>query len=182
MTTVEAAELVAVLLGAYPSARVNEQTCKIYESMLKDLDRDSAARAVSRLLATSKFLPAIAEIRAEATTVEHGHRRLGGEAWGDVGLAVRRFGRYEHPVFDDQIVAECVRQMGWLSLCNSTNEVADRARFIELYDGLAQRDRRELVAGAANALPGKSSGGRRLESGRRDASALLGKIGNGGMR
>lgn len=153
MTPADTAELVAMLSAAYPNSKIPEATCRVYESMLADLDRESAHRAVSRLMATSKWLPTIAEIRSAAVDLRLGAQRLGGEAWGDVSAAVRRFGRGQSPTFDDPIVAECVRQMGWLSICNSTNDAADRARFIEMYNGLAARARLDVVAGDALALP-----------------------------
>ncbi len=176
MTKADAAELVATLTAAFPNNRVDNRTMWVYQNMLADLDREAAHKAVARLICTRKFMPTVAEIRAAAVECERGARRLGGEAWGDVGMAVRKFGRNREPEFDDPTVAECVRQLGWLSLCNSTNEVADRARFIELYDGLAVQQRADLVAGAANALPAPRSG-RQL----RDVPGLK-AIGNGGRR
>jgi hypothetical protein len=153
MTEADVAELFAMLTGAFPNAKVTPMTGAMYRKALVDLDRDRAAAAVLRLANTAKYFPAIAEIRAAAVELEHGPRRAGAEAWGDVGLAVRRIGRYREPTFDDPLVAECVASFGWLTLCDSTNDVADRARFIELYDQLAERGRRELVAGPALALP-----------------------------
>jgi hypothetical protein len=161
MKPIEASELVAIIAAAFPSNRFTEKTCQIYETMLADLDRELAHRAVSRLVCTHRFPPTVAEIRAAATDLLLGGTRLGGDAWGDVGEAVRRFGRYQTPIFDDPIVADCVRQLGWLSICDSTNDVADRARFIELYEGLAARARDNIVAGATLALPAprKAAGG-----------------------
>lgn len=163
MTPNESAKLVAMVLGAFPrgipqNPELARKTAEVYKRMLLDLDYEVAERAVARLIATSRFLPTVSEIRAAAVDVTQGAVRQGGEAWGDVNMAIRRFGRYREPVFDDPIVAECVKQLGWQSLCNSTNDVADRARFIELYDGLAERVRRDEVAGPALALPAPKSG------------------------
>jgi len=149
----EVAKLVLNLTAAYPNAPVTEATSAAYERQLADLDYAAAQAAIERLLNTCRFLPTIAEIREAATEMTLGPRRLGGEAWGDVNAEVRRVGRYGLPSFEDPLTAEAVRQMGWLSLCDSTNEVADRARFVELYDGLAARQRRDQVAGPALALP-----------------------------
>ncbi len=189
----EVADLVAVIAAAFPNQRPTERTCQVYESLLVDLDFATTQRAVARLLATSKFMPTIAEIRAAVVEVQHGARRLGGEAWGDVNEAVRRVGRNGVPEFSDPITAECVRQLGWLSLCNSTNDVADRARFVELYDGLATRRRADEVAGASLALPSPAGQpgalpggfGRSLPEAPRRASAreqLAAANGNGSKR
>lgn len=154
MTPADVAELVAILAGAFPRPPMTERTMMVYERMLADLEVEAANRAVARLISTAKWLPTIAEIRAAAVEIARGARRAGAEAWGDVTEAIRRVGRYNPcPNFDDPIVAECVRSFGWLSLCDSTNDIADRARFIELYDQLAERGRRDEVAGAALALP-----------------------------
>ena len=153
MTGADVAELVAIMSAAFTRPPMTERTCQVYERMLVDLDREAAHRAVARLVNTSKWLPTIAEIRAAAVELQVGARRAGAEAWGDVVETIRRSGRYRTPEFTDPLVAECVRSLGWLSLCDSTNDTADRARFIELYDSLAERTRRDLVAGESLALP-----------------------------
>jgi hypothetical protein len=174
VTKAEAAEIAAMLSAAFPRPQMTEPTMKVYQAMLLDLDRDTVHKAACRLIATAKWLPTVSEIRSAAIEVKRGERRLAGEAWGDVNMAIRRFGRFQVPEFDDPVVADCVRQMGWLSLCDSTNDPADRARFIELYDGLAQRERRELVAGATYALPAAKG------PQRGDLAALTGGVGFGG--
>ncbi len=144
MTRIEVAKLVGVLLAAFPSADVNRATTTAYETELADLDYASANLAVRRLIGSSKFRPSIAEIREAATELANGPRRHGGEAWGDVIKAVGRYGAYRTPVFADPLVERAVLAFGWSAICGSENQIADRARFIELYDGLATTTRREL--------------------------------------
>lgn len=158
----EVAELVAIMAAAFIRPPMTEKTCQVYETMLADLEHGAAKRAVMRLVNTSKWLPTIAEIRAAAVELEHGARRSGAEAWGDVTTAIRKIGRYGNPAFEDPLVAQCVRSFGWETLCDSTNDTADRARFIEAFDALAERSRRDLVAGAALALP-SPNGAKQLE-------------------
>lgn len=62
MTQTEASKLVAMLLAAYPNARVPDGTVALYESFLLELDKDRAVRAVRGIIRSSKFMPAIAEI------------------------------------------------------------------------------------------------------------------------
>lgn len=156
MRASEAAELVAMLLQAYPQAQFGPASSALYERELADLDESLALAAVQRLVRTSKWLPTVAEVRAAAVDVQQGPRRLGAEAWGDVLEAIRRTGAYRPaPRFADPKTAECVRLLGWLALCRGSNEAADRARFIELYDGLQERARADVVAGRA--LPPASS-------------------------
>lgn len=173
MDSSEAKKVVAMVMMAFPNSRANEQTAEIYASMLVDLEFEPTKKAVRNLLATARFMPAIAEIRSAVVEICAGPRKIGGEAWGDVNECVRKFGRYQAPEFTDPLVAECVKLMGWLALCDSTNDAADRARFIELYDGLAARGRTAL------ALPGAL--GDRSPQRRLEAVPGLGKIGTGGQ-
>lgn len=153
MKAADAAKLVATLMAAYPQAQMTAATSGLYERMLEDLDRDTSSAAVERLIKTSKWLPTVAEIRAAAAEVTHGPKRLGGEAWGEVIAEIRRVGWYGSPIFTDPLVGQAVRMLGWQTLCVSTNEMSDRARFIELYDGLAERERSNTVASIGLQLP-----------------------------
>ena len=159
-------ELVAVLMASYPYAKPSPKTYEVYERAILDLDAEVAQFGVSRLIATQKFLPTISDIRAAAVDAQAGHKRLGGEAWGDVGKAIGRFGAYRLPTFEDPLTAEAVRIMGWKELCASSNVTADRARFVELYDGLTSRARTDAAAGESLALPSPKSQGpsRRLQA------------------
>ena len=157
MTKADVTELVAVLAAAFPGSQMSPKTVQVYQGLLLDLEPEAAKKAVARLVATSRFLPTIAEIRQAAFELERGPRRLGGEAWGDVVLAIRRVGSYEVPRFADPLTAKCVRMMGWKQLCLSENDAADRARFTELYDGLAEREAKDGAAGEALALPAPPS-------------------------
>jgi hypothetical protein len=162
MKPVEAQKLVAVLLAAFPSqvqrmtAADGQAMAQIYARGLADLERDRAAAAVERLIRTARFIPTVAEIRAAAIETTHGRRRAGGDAWGEVVRKIGRYGYLRTPCvdfqFDDSLVAEAVKGLGWRSLCESENPVADRARFVELYDQLAADARIEAAAS-----PGASS-------------------------
>jgi hypothetical protein len=159
----QVAKLVAVLMVSYPNARwmpsrpgpPGEQalpgTSTAYETMLRDLDYETANAAVERLLATKpQFPPTVAEIREAALALTVGETRPGGSAWGDVVKAIRRYGYMRSPGTDfrfaDPLVAEAVSAMDWVELCSSENQVADRARFIELYDRLASTHRRSQLS------------------------------------
>lgn len=153
MTQTEVSKLVAMLIAAFPNAKLNASTATAYEKMLVDLELAVGIAAIERITKSSRFMPTVAEIRSEAALVKHGPVRLGAEAWGDVQEAIRRIGSYAPaPTFTDPLVADCVRMMGWKELCLEGNAVSDRARFIDLYDGLAQRQRIATIA-AQGLLP-----------------------------
>lgn len=151
MTDAEVAKLVAVMMGAFPSAKVTPETSKVYERMLRDLDYPAANAAVERLLATARFMPTVADIREAALSLNLGETRPGGEAWGEVLRLIGRWGarRYDQgwelPT-NDAVLRQTVGSLGWVNLCDSENQAADRARFIELYDKLAAQRRRSLLA------------------------------------
>ena len=147
----EVAQLVAMLIASFPSSKASDGTSAVYERMLLDLDHGAALDAIERLIATSRFLPTIAEIREAALAVTVGEVKRGGEAWGEVQRLLARYGakRYDmgwRAPIADPIAAHVVAALGWVALCDSENQVADRARFIDLYDELAARARRGQVA------------------------------------
>jgi hypothetical protein len=178
MNRSEAAKLVALLQAAYPNFTTSEATASVYETLLRDLDADVAKAAIERLICTSRFMPTIAEIREMCVTVRHGTVRTGAEAWGDVGIAIRRFGSYRAPKFDDPAVAQAVKCLGWRNLClGSSNDAADRARFCEIYDSITKQEREQEALPPA--LQGKPNGGRELPAGNK-FQELVAPIGNGG--
>jgi hypothetical protein len=156
MNTLEAKKLVAVLVAAFPTGKITAETVGVYERMLGDLDYGAANAAIERLLATSKWLPTVAEIREAGLTLNRGEMRPGGDAWGEVLRAISRYGYMRTPGIDfeftDPIVAECVRALTWRELCDSENQVADRARFVELYDRLAATRRRSELSESLPAM------------------------------
>ncbi len=144
MTKKEAAIVVFELLSNYPnSERVGQATIEAYEKNLADLDFESARSAVARLAQTSKFIPTIAEVRAAARDLRTGAKRTGLEGWGDVVRAIQYVGSYRTPTFDDPIVAHVVRCLGWREVCLGDNESALRARFVEAYESISDREFRE---------------------------------------
>ena len=156
MTESECKKLVAVLLGAFPSARIAAQTPAVYERMLIDLEYPAANAAIERLLATARWMPTVGEIRETTLALCVGEQKPGGEAWGAVLKAINREGYARTPgkdfVFADETTAKCVALMGWERLCSSENETADRARFTELYDRLAVQQRRKQLSEALPAM------------------------------
>jgi hypothetical protein len=181
MKLVEAKKLVTCLMAMFPSAKVQQPTgdyggtLGAYEQMLADLEYAPAMAAIQRIAAVHRFptiLPSIADIREATLTITHGERRPGGDAWGDVLAAVSRFGSYRSPTFDDPVVARCVQQLGWQEICLSENQVADRARFVELYDQLAQTVRRDELTRDLPAVAHQ----RELRGQARPVAALIGDV------
>lgn len=154
----EAAEIVMMLIAAYPATKATEQTSQVYEAMLGDLDADVARAAVQRLLATSRWMPTIAEIREACTAQTHGAARSGEQAWAELMMAKRKHGydygavdthrRSKDPLFGDPLIQQCLMMWGgWNAFALADEDAAARARFIALYGELAGRERQDLIVG-----------------------------------
>jgi len=189
MTDPEAQRIVTLLTASHPnmfirlSAEQQRDTMAAYRSLLRDLDYEVTNAAVARLLATLRYMPTPSEIRESALTLTVGEQPAGGEQWGRVRSAIHEQGIYRTPgkdfVFHDPVTARCVTALGWEELCNSENTVADRARFIELYDKLAVQERRlQLSEGlpAIKALEAKRQAQLEERTGPAGASDAIGKV------
>lgn len=117
--------------------RTQEATFAAWASMLEDIDIGPALAALKRHAATNKWPPSVAEIRAIVAESIHGRRRSGLDAWGDVKAAISRDGRYRSPTFADPLVARAVEAIGWHAICDSEDEMVERAHFAKAYDALA---------------------------------------------
>jgi hypothetical protein len=147
MNRQESARIVAVVLAACPtqSSRLDRDRATsmvdAYATLLSDLPYEHVNAAVAMLLQTRTWMPSVADIRSAVLELQRGPKRTGSEAWASVVRAMREQGAHRHPgedfVFHDPLTARCVQAMGWRDLCLSENTVADRARFIELYDSMA---------------------------------------------
>jgi hypothetical protein len=158
MTKQEVSQVVFMLFAGFPQAhgKDSDERLRVYADMLQDLDFAAARAAVARLLQSSRFLPTIAEVREQAHQLTAGPKRTGLEAWGDVTRAIRYVGSYGVPDFDDPLVAHAVACLGWRELCLGDNEAALRARFIEAYECMADREGREAALSEPLRLSGTS--------------------------
>lgn len=156
MTGDEFRDVMRLIFSAWASqrARMSPEDAKAmvlaYSVGLDDLDVALVRQAVTRLVRTSEWIPTVAAIRKAVGVVAHGSAPTGGEAWGDVMTAIRRYGSHRTPGIDfefrDPIVTRIVRAFGWRDLCASDNPHADRARFIETYEQADQNERTEAQA------------------------------------
>lgn len=150
MTQRETAKILAVIGTVYPGkfpAERTAETVAVWHRLIGDLEYGLVDAALQALLQTSSWQPLPADLRRAALELERGPKRTGLEAWGSVMAAMRAKGAYRTPGIDftfiDPITARAVDAMGWQELCLSENTVADRARFIEAYEAMAQQDQTE---------------------------------------
>ncbi len=149
-------------------------TLKLYEQMLADIDGEILALAAKTHIARSKFFPTIAELREAALEISRPLRDPAIVAWGDV-MAAQNWawpGRYQElhytvldsdgvtimtemtvrqdrggePPFDNPLTARACQVLGgWRAIMASECPGAERARFIQAYETLAERERDEAV-------------------------------------
>ncbi len=146
----ESAGIVMMLMAAFPHSKTTPATSAVYEEALSDLDFGAAKRAVTRIVATAKFLPSIAEIREAALDLRKGPRRTGSEAWTEALAEVDRTGFYRVPRFTDPLLVEAMKLFGtWETFCSMPidEHMSARARFIELYESLSKRGRADEQSG-----------------------------------
>jgi len=141
--------VIATVATAYPHANFTADTAAVWRELLADIDVPTLKMAVTKLLATHKFCPSIAEVRAAALSTK---RTIGEEspeaAWGVVLDAIRRFGWARQPSFTDPVIERALQcTIGWYDLC--TSELSDgpshRARFIAAYESLQAKVREGLL-------------------------------------
>jgi hypothetical protein len=142
----ETARLLAVVAAAYPSFEVDEIRHRVWTETLGDLDYELASLAVRRHIASSKWPPAVAEIREHAFALSSPDHLSGAEAWGELMGAVRRFGYYAEVEGlaslspETRQVAELI---GWrdINLCEEVDVL--RGQFLRMYQQVEQRAQRE---------------------------------------
>lgn len=136
----------AMLLAAYPAFVKDgdpaqlEQTLHVYQQLLADVPGDVLNATAMQHIASNKWFPTVAELRAGAIAITATQYVPAMEAWGELVDAMLDYGSYAPmPQFSNPILAAVVRQMGWKELCQSENPVADRAHFCQAYEARVRR-------------------------------------------
>lgn len=155
MRRVEALKLVKVLEAAFPRGEFTEERAEVYAKFLEPLDYRAANKAVAHLIATSRYLPTIAEIRETVARLTSGIPEPE-EALEEVVRAAQA-GRYE---FSHPAVRKAVDALGWDYIQRCEEPGVWRSQFLRLYGPIKDR---ELIryqtlglpaGGQAPALPG----------------------------
>ncbi len=161
----EVTKALMYLAALYPRFVLTEPTIKAYQTILKDLSPELIEKAVEDLGANSTFFPAAAEIRRAAFDLVDQSQGIpsASEAWGQVkGIYADVRQLRLHP-----LAIEAVNSLGGLSAFGQSSldaEASWRARFIQAYDVLAKRKRREM-----DMLPGVRLYADKLAAGKVDS-------------
>jgi hypothetical protein len=123
-------------------------TAELWFKLLPDMPYDIAEKALIKVLATAKFFPTVAEIRAAASDLCAPRVLSSGEAWEQVRKAIRRYGYYaqkETMELLDPVTAKAVECVGLTEICYSEEPDIIRAHFMKIYDQLANREREQAL-------------------------------------
>lgn len=130
-----------VLRTAYPKANImpNQAAMQVWYEMLKDLDTRNVQAAVRAYIATKRYPPTVADIRAMATPPKADWS----DAWGEVMEAVKRYG-YSRPMEALKSMKpetrRIVERFGWQEICQSDNIGVLRGQFKAAYEAAAKDD------------------------------------------
>jgi hypothetical protein len=147
-TEKDIAGIVAMLSAAYPNWNVTEYTLEIYYQDLKDIPSEELKIAAQhcRSEAGRKFAPSVGELRGAVADLRKYTANIPSsyQAWEEVlRQIVDNGGDYGNPVWSNPIVERAVKMIGWRNLRMSEDATADRARFIQCYEQLAERVSRD---------------------------------------
>jgi len=136
------ASVLNFLINAYPRQEVPRETVKVYLQTLADIPANVLKAAALAHISTSQWFPSIAELRDQAAHLVERALNIPSafEAWDEVTRTIRELGSYRWPVFSHPLIGKAVDGVGgWKGLCMSENQIADRARFFQVYEAYARR-------------------------------------------
>jgi hypothetical protein len=155
--------IIRQLFSAYPHAQAEDGTIVVYVRLLRDISPSDLQAVVDQAIAECKFLPTVAEIRERYHLLTRTLGQLSAsEAWGLVVKAFRSSGRMvaARDIFEGPTL-RAVEIMGWRTLCDSEDQMADRAHFMKIYDQLVSREdqMQKLLPQARALLPDSAQRG-----------------------
>lgn len=169
----ETKEILRLICAAYPTQRQKLTSAdmhamlEVWSLALADVEFALARAAAGRIVCSSKWLPSIAEFRAEIGVMHHGERRNGLDAWGDVRTLRTYREREAMATFDPLVIQVCQRYdwIEWRTLFRNgedveqwhvvtgENDESDRIRFAQLYDSLARDERKQAQLAPGGKIP-----------------------------
>lgn len=144
----------APLVALYPHWGAGKDTIKSYVIVLADVEPAALQAAIGALMTEQReFMPGAAMIRSRAMDILGGANDLPTEYDAlEIAFKAVRDGR-GHPIHGQSkewdippIVDQAVRMIGgWTSLAMSENPVSDRARFVDAYRMVRERQVKERL-------------------------------------
>lgn len=165
MTEEEFSILAKIIRTSYKREKVLDEpeTLEIWFRLLSDIPYKTAETFLEKWLATEKWSPSIADIRAGCAEIVNGKPSDWGEGWADVMQAIRRYG-YMHPKKAKESMSATAWQAvgyigGWEYICASENMEMDRANFRKCYESISKREieKHQLPPRVIDAIEGLKS-------------------------
>lgn len=145
MSTTDKVKVILMrLFASYPNVQASDLSIAAYLDILKDIPVAELDVAVKQSIIDSPtFIPPAPTIYVTWQRMKIPEQRSGAEAWGSVVRALREVGHTATPKFNDPLTAQVVKSLGWQYLCQSEDQMADRAHFMRMYEELRQREERD---------------------------------------
>jgi hypothetical protein len=160
VTRDEFSRCVALIRAYWPhgTGTWTTEAVEAWESLLLDLDARQVAAAI-QVLATEgrEWPPPPGVVRQRACDLVS-PLPSADEAWGEIRVQLARVGSSRgtqdwssgvtvEPVWSHPLIGVVADRFGWDALCQSSNEMADRAHFLRVWEQVSGRER------SAAALP-----------------------------
>lgn len=150
MTREEFKKIAMAMRTYYPNQNIlpNNAAMELWYQQLMDISYPVCTLALNQWVAVNKWAPTIADLRETVMDVSTKDLPDWSEAWEAVIKNIQKYGFYraiEGKEALTGITRQTVERIGYIHLCNSENIVADRANFRDIYNSLAQRERKQAI-------------------------------------
>lgn len=150
MTKKEFSLFAMALRTYYPREKLlpNDEAMELWFAQLQDIPYQIAQAGLQKWVALNKWSPSIADIREMTSGITSGDIPDWGEAWAEVQRAIRKLGSYRAQEAIESlspITKKAVQRIGFMNLCMSENEIADRAHFQKIYEILVEREKKDAM-------------------------------------
>ncbi len=115
---------------------------KLMRHMLDDIPMDILMLAVKMHIASSPFMPSVADLRENASEIMMGSLPSAIEAWGEV---MDKISQRSFPKFTNPITARVVKAIGWRTIKMSTLPASERRAFIDGYNAIVKQEKKLSV-------------------------------------
>ena len=150
MTRSEFATFAMALKTYYPRENLlpNDKAMELWFLQLSDISYQVAEVGLQKWVSLNKWSPSIADIREMASSIMNGDLPDWSEAWEEVQRSIRRYGSYralEALESLSPLARKAAERIGYINLCQSENQSADRANFRMIYETLAERNKKDAL-------------------------------------
>lgn len=133
--------IVQKLFAAYPNTAPTKGTFAVYLEVLQEVPIDELNAVVMQCVREGGgFPPSAGQVYERWRNMRSPVKPdLAQQGWESVTKAIAGVGMWGTPAFKDPIVKRVVDAFGWLNLCMSDNQMADRAQFVKFYESFARQ-------------------------------------------